>query len=134
MGYRSDVVALIYPDETIDKTEEDNQAAYDQLKVLMNTTFKNVMDDWASCIQWLDKDRVMKSAIEDVKGYGTYPEVQRFEATRETFCDYGNTDEIEGYCVEFIRVGEDIDDVEDRHKGDNNQYYLYVRRSIDCNV
>jgi len=132
MGYRSDVVALVYPENTM--SADDDQAAYDQLKVLMNTTFKDVMDDFGSCIEWLDKDRVMKFRVESYKWYDTYPEVQRFEAMLDTFCDYGDTDEIAGYCVEFMRVGEDNDDVEEEHTGENNQYYLSVRREIDCNV
>jgi hypothetical protein len=47
----------------------------------------------------------------------------------------GDDDEdITGYCTEFVRIGEDHDDAEEVHTGDNNHYYLSVRREIDCNV
>jgi hypothetical protein len=47
----------------------------------------------------------------------------------------GDDDEdIKGYCTEFVRIGEESDDVDEVHTGHNNHYYLSVRREIDCNV
>lgn len=132
MGYRSDLVVLIYPDAG-NKLEE--QALYDQLKVLMATTFKatidgtSIVDGFASCMKWLDADHVLKFDILDVKWYPSYPDVQRFEAMLSTF-----DGEISGYCTEFVRIGEESGDVEERRTGENNQYYLNVRQSVECNV
>lgn len=126
MGYRSDVMALIYPEPGDDKSEK-----FEQLKVLMATTFKGVSDEFGDpYMTWLEDDRVLKFDIRDVKWYPSYPDVRMFEAMLGTFSD----DEIEGYCTEFVRVGEETDDVEQRHTGENNEYYLQVRREIDCNV
>lgn len=126
MGYRSDVMALIYPEPGDDKS-----AKFEQLKVLMATTFKGVSDEFGDpYMTWLEADRVLKFDIRDVKWYPSYPDVQLFEAMLESFSDQ----EIEGYCTEFVRVGEETDDVEQRHTGENNEYYLQVRREIDCNV
>lgn len=128
MGYRSNLVVLIYPD--VEKLE-DYQPRYDQLKVLMATTFKHVTAVFADpYMTWMDKDHVLKFDIRDVKWYPSYPDVQMFEAMLGAF----RSEEIEGYCTESVRIGEETDDVEERHTGDNNQYYLNVRREIDCNV
>ncbi len=127
MGYRSDLVVLIYPDV---EHADDMQSKYDQLKVLMGTTFKHVGDGWlGECMKWLDTDRVLKFDMEDVKWYPSYPDVQRFEAMLSTF-----DGEISGYCTEFVRIGEESGDVEERRTGENNQYYLNVRQSVECNV
>lgn len=128
MGYRSNVMAIIYPDA---EKLEDYQPRYDQLKVLMGTTFKHVVDEFGDPhMTWMDKDHVLQFSLMDVKWYPSYPDVQMFMAMLETF----RSDEIAGYCTEFVRVGEESDDVEDRYTGDNNQYYLNVRREIDCNI
>ena len=41
MGYRSDVRALIYP-----SNGDQNLVEYEKLKLLMNTTFKDVYEAW----------------------------------------------------------------------------------------
>lgn len=129
MGYRSDVMALIYPEPGGDKS-----AKFEQLKVLMATTFRGVSDEFGDpYMTWLEDDRVLKFDIRDVKWYPSYPDVQMFEAMLEAF-NAASSDDIPGYCTEFVRVGEETDDVEQRHTGENNEYYLQVRREIDCNV
>ena len=132
MGYRSDLVVLIYPD--VDK-REDEAAKYEQLKLLMATTFKEVIDlHFYEDMTWVDSDHVLKFEINDVKWYPSYADVQMFEKMVSMFKGYDETEEIAGYCTEFVRIGEESDDVEQVHTGDNNHYYLQVRRTIDCNV
>lgn len=127
MGYRSDLMVLIYPEAQAKLGE---QAVYDQLKVLMATTFKHVVDEFGDpYMTWMDKEFVLKFDLRDVKWYPSYKDVQMFEAMLSAFGG-----EIEGYCTEFVRIGEESDDTEERRTGDNNQYYLNVRREIDCNV
>jgi hypothetical protein len=130
MGYRSDVMVLIYPD--VDK-QKDEGAKYEQLKLLMGTTFKDVTDVFGEGITWHDDEHVLKFAVEDVKWYPSFSDVQSFEAMLNTLKGYDD-DGIKGYCTEFVRIGEDSNDVEEVHTGDNNQYYLQVRRSIECDV
>jgi len=126
MGYRSQVMALIYPE----RGNDDMVAKYEQLKVLMATTFKDVTDEYfGSCMEWMDADRVLKFTMDDVKWYPSYKDVQAFETM---LYEFGG--DIPGYCTEFIRIGEETDDVECQYTGDNNEYYLQVRREIDCNV
>ena len=128
MGCRSEIKVLIYPDPY---SEEHMRERYEQLKVLMGTTFKKVADEFGDpYMTWMHKDHALMFSLEDVKWYPSYPDVQRFEAMMGTF----RSEEITGYCTEFVRIGEESDDVEERHTGDNNQYYLTVRRSIGCNI
>jgi hypothetical protein len=131
MGYRSDLMVLIYPDV---ENAEDESVKYEQLKVLMATTFKDVVGEFVNpCMTWMDADRVLKFDISDVKWYPSYPYVRMFEDMLTAFKGYDD-EGIKGYCTEFIRIGEDSNDVEEVHTGDNNHYYLQVRRTIDCNV
>lgn len=128
MGYRSNLVVLIYPDA---EKVEDYQPLYDQLKVLMGTTFKHITDEFGDpYMTWLDEDHVLKFVINDVKWYPSYPDVQRFESMLNAF----SSEEITGYCTEFIRTGEEADDIEERSSGESRQYYLSVRVDIECNV
>lgn len=132
MGYRSHVMALVYPDAEDDARA---QELYDQLKVLMATTFKATIDGatefdgFAGFMTWMDSDRVLKFDLPDVKWYESYADVKLFTKMMQAFHH-----EIEGYCTEFVRIGEDDDDTEQRRTGENNQYYLHVSRSVDCNV
>jgi hypothetical protein len=119
-------MALIYPE----RGSDDQAAKYEQLKVLMGTTFKDVVDEaFGSCMTWHDDKQVLKFDIQDVKWYSGYGDVQAFETMLEEFGD-----EIPGYCTEFVRIGDESDDIEMRPTGDNNEYYLQVRREIDCNI
>ncbi len=133
MGYRSDVMALIYPDAC--SSEEEQRAKYEQLKVLMNTTFKSVSDEFGDpYMEWVDDKCVLQFNIPDVKWYPSYPDVRMFAQMMDLFTGTEDEGQISGYCTEFIRIGEDSDDADEVHTGDNNQYYLSVRRSIDCNL
>lgn len=128
MGYRSDLMVLIYPD--VEKLE-DYQPRYDQLKVLMGTTFKHVVDEFGDpYMTWMDADHVLKFDLPNVKWYPSYSDVKMFHEMLNAF----QCEEIGGYCTEFVRIGEESDDVAETRSGENNQYYLNIRRSIDCNV
>jgi hypothetical protein len=132
MGYRSDLVVLIYPDT---ETKTDAAPKYEQLKVLMATTFKGVVADqyFEICMTWIDESHVLKFKFDRVKWYPSFSDVQMFEKMLAVF---NGDDEagIEGYCTEFIRIGEESDDIEQRSSGDNCEYHLQVRSEIDCNV
>jgi hypothetical protein len=126
-------MVLIYPD--VDKVG-DEPAKYEQLKLLMGTTFKQITEAYfGACMTWLDSDHVLKFEINDVKWYPNYAHVQMFEKMLGTFKGSGDdAEDITGYCTEFVRIGEESDDVDEVHTGHNNHYYLSVRREIDCNV
>jgi len=124
-------MALIYPDEVTRGTavETEVQQRYDQLKVLMATTFKGVTDEFVGYMTWLDNDCVLKFDIPDTKWYPSYGWVQEFMWMLNVL----GTD-VEGYCTEFIRLGENSDDTEMFHTGEHVQYLLGVYRSISCAI
>ena len=130
MGYRSDVMALIYADVA---DQDVSRERYAQLKVLMATTFKDVSEAFGAHIKWMDGPSVWKFELEDVKWYPSYADVQLFENLMAAFRG-GDDDGIEGYCTELIRVGEESDDVESQYTGDHIEYHLQVRREIVCNI
>jgi hypothetical protein len=121
MGYRSDVVCIIYPHgEGVDSKEK-----YALLKTLMATTFKDVSEAWGSKMEWLDADCILEFDIPDVKWYGSYVEVKIFEEMRERI----ESEEFESIVIEFIRVGEESDDIDQRHSM-TGEYYLRTETAI----
>ena len=121
MGYRSDVQALIYP-----PSGDQNLLEYDKLKLLMNTTFKDVYESWGDdWFTWDDKHRVLKFSANSVKWYDSYPEIERFIKFLAEVRDLE-------YEYEFIRIGEEDDDLETDSTGDAN-HYMYVERTIQVN-
>ena len=124
MGYRSEVTALVYPNGGADSTVN-----YNKLKLLMNTTFKELFDEWggerefSDGWEWNDDVEVLQFTATSVKWYDSFPEVDRFVKF------LGEVRELE-YEYEFIRIGEDADDVEEDSTGDANSY-LSVSRSIE---
>ena len=118
MGYRSDVVALIYP-----SGGEDNLLNYDKLKTLMNTTFKDVLDSWGDYFEWNDRHRALKFTAESIKWYDSYPDVVRFN-------EFLTQVHVLDYEYEIIRIGEDDTDIQHDQSGDA-QGFLYVTRSIE---
>lgn len=126
MGYRSNLVALIYPDTG---TKHEDKEPYEALKTLMNTAFKEVADTFSIDMEWHDDSSCLKFDLQDVKWYETYPDVQAFTRMMSFF-----RDEEHGYCTEFIRIGEDYDDLENYQTGHHVVGYLHVRREIECDV
>jgi hypothetical protein len=121
MGYRSDVKALIYP-----LGGEHNLLEYDKLKTLMNTTFKDVFEAWGEdYFSWNDKHRVLEFDANSVKWYESFPDVALFTP----FLDEAHK---LGYEYEFMRIGEDDNDVESMNSGDAENY-MYVERTIQVN-
>lgn len=124
MGYRSDVTVAIYPDER-------NQEKYDTLKVLMGTTFKDVMFD--DCMNWHDNKCALVYNIIDMKWYDSYPEVQAFLRMLASLA--GETEDgIGGYNYETVRLGEDADDTEQSQGGDYIEYCLSVNRDVSVDL
>lgn len=132
MGYRSDVVVLVYPEPQPDRAKE--QELYDALKVLMATQFKDIVDNYfGQDMSWNDTDRVLKFDMQDVKWYDSYTDVHAMTEMLQQFNALDDVD-IAGYCTEFVRIGEDYDDVEINRTGENCHYYLGVHRSVTCDV
>ena len=124
MGYRSNVMALVYPGTALDAPKRIEQ--YGMLKTLMNTTYKDVWEYLGDYFGWVDPKQVLVFQCDDIKWYESFPDIRAFESfIREV--------EELGYDTEFIRVGENYDDIEMRYS-DNATYHLSVHREITCGV
>lgn len=121
MGYRSDVAVVIYGDSR-------DAEKYALIKTLMNTTFKDVFTEFESNAEWHDNAYVLEFKMEDVKWYDNHPEVQRFMHMLDEIGD------IEGFNYEFIRVGEDANDIVAQEGGACVEYILTVTRSIEVDL
>jgi hypothetical protein len=123
MGYRSNLTVLIYPETGDESNAWADQ--YSQLKVLMNTQFREVAEEFRDEMKWRDDKHTLIFEFYDVKWYDSYADVIRFNAMMEAF-----ENDIPGYCTEFVRVGEDYADIETRYTGNTCEYRLGVSREI----
>lgn len=122
MGYRSEVAIKVYgDDEGMAKFKKSYDEAFDALPpeeqeyvlLLMreeeaNGFTDNVFTFYATYIKW----------------YEDCPQVQFFTGLLDHIEDFGIN-------AEFVRIGEDYDDIETQQYGENIDYFLGVTRSID---
>lgn len=127
MGYRSDVVAIFYPNTSL--SDDLRVETYSMFKTLMHTTYKDVLDEWKEDFEWFDSRRVLQFKCDSVKWYPSYPAVSRFE---EFFNEIRNND-VDGMECEFMRLGEEDDDVE-RTSSHHSDYRLSISRSIEVDI
>jgi hypothetical protein len=131
MGYRSDVVAIVYAIHepfvgqnsvlTIDKEKR-----YPLLKTLMNTTFKEIADMWGSHFKWHDIDGVLVFKANDIKWYDSDQDIKAFG---------GFLQETEncGFEFECMRIGENYTDIE-QHESSRALGFLQVERKIRIDI
>lgn len=106
MGYRSDVAAVFY---AADKKD------FPVIKLWLDENFP--MDTFKENIRWFARGMVFYD--DAVKWYDDYEEVKAFEAARKKFIDMfceDNEGAVNG-AFEFMRVGEQYDDVETDEQG-----------------
>lgn len=119
MGYRSEVAGLIYaPQELVNKFKKDHadviQLLDDEfndgsLKYLGNEEYDFI---YLHGKQW--------------KWYDSFKEVEAWHKLMDLA-------EKDGLAVEFVRIGEDYDDIETEYQGvDFLNYYLNVERFIEA--
>lgn len=123
MGYRSDVVAVFYVS---------NVEHLPLLKLWLSENFP--METFAKYTRWFNRGMVFEE--DGTKWYEDYDEVKAFNKAADNFKDliqdFDNSP-VEGqpmFCYEFIRVGENYDDIETDHCGDHCEFLLNVERNI----
>ena len=121
MGYRSDVVCIMYA------TNADVVR-----QAMVNEWLRQRIPEGDEKLFEIRDDRAV-FRVKQWKWYEDYEEVKvlssLFSEFAQTFClderDRDNSD----YAVEFIRVGEDYEDIETWANG-QSEYRLYVERTI----
>jgi len=127
MGYRSDVMAVFY---TYDPTE------YPAMKLFIDENVPEFFrgDEYVRVFGGRDNSNVnklhgIKFTMNGMKWYPSYPDVKGFEDAIDKFeklIEGGNK-----WCWEFVRLGEEVEDVEERSCAEAESL-LYVVRSIEC--
>jgi hypothetical protein len=121
MGYRSDVVALLYTN----KPEH-----LPLLKLWLTANFP--MKEFENSIKWFDRGIILKE--EHVKWYDEYDDVKLFNSAVhkfvEEFCEAKGA--FDG-AYEFMRIGESDDDIESDCCGDYD-YLLSCERYIHIDI
>jgi hypothetical protein len=122
MGYRSDVALYMYA-----KRVEDAPA----IKLWLKENFP--VEHWEEDIRWTDKGMLLE--VQQVKWYDDYDDVKRVDHAMDDFEDLFvaiGKDTPEG-AYEFVRIGEDMEDMVHRGRGDID-YVLTVDRRIIVEV
>jgi hypothetical protein len=122
MGYRSDVAAVFYAKDKKD---------FPVVKLWLDENFP--MDTFHDNIRWFDRGVVFHDT--HVKWYDDYEDVKAFEAAREKFVDMFCNDLSVGVkgAYEFMRVGENYDDIEHDGWGEY-EGLLECERSIRIDI
>ena len=121
MGYRSDVMAVFY---TYDPSE------YPSIKLFIDEN----IPEWFRGDEYMSKFEKanligIKFDIREVKWYPSYADVHGFEQALKRFEKLA--DEGGKWNWEFVRLGEEVQDVEQSNSY-NSDNLLYVSRSIEC--
>ena len=126
MGYRSNVAAMFY----VNKVEH-----FPLIKLWLQENFP--MGTFHDYIRWFDRGMVFED--DSVKWYEDYDDVKAFNASVYKYFGLMHMSAEDGddppkFCYEFIRVGENYDDVETEHCGDHCEFLLNVTRTITVEV
>jgi len=125
MGYRSDVKAAFYVRDA---------KHFPVLKLWLDENFP--MEQLGNCIRWFDRGMVFEE--EWVKWYDDYDDVKLFNAAAEKYLELVNVDEANNdtpiFLYEFVRVGENYEDIVTDYEGFTCECILGVSRTITCEV
>lgn len=122
MGYRSDVAAAFY----VSKAEH-----LPVLKLWLQENFP--MDTFANEIRWFDRGMLFQCS--HVKWYDDYEDVMAFAAAVEKYDALVHIDEPQDrvtptFNYEFVRIGENYDDIDSTYEGLDCEFMLGITREI----
>lgn len=123
MGYRSDIKAVFYTTAT---------EQWPALRLFVDENFPEALKGGLEIIGSSVYSGYVFSA-ESTKWYDQYPEVMAYNKFVGAYTELleGDGDVGLPWVYEFIRIGEDTDDIETANEG-GADYVLQVRREITC--
>ena len=126
MGYRSDVMAVFYVKEA---------KHFPVLKLWLDENFPVKM--FETSLRWFDRGMVVECS--SVKWYDDYDDVKAFDAAVDKYLELVNNelgvdDDTPMFNYEFVRVGEDDEDIIRMYEGYDCECLLGVTREITCVV
>lgn len=150
MGYRSEVAYGVRVDdiELNDKaTEYEKSLSADGIFLLMLTEMQNdpiagkCFDDTHDLNEHLHinkENRTISFYESGLKWYDSFQDVKAHERLYEIMEDYseeyGSDNMNNPVSCAFIRIGEEVDDVEERGGGYDPWSLMYINRSIEMNI
>ena len=126
MRYRSDVTAVFYVKEA---------KHFPVLKLWLQENFP--MDTFHEYVRWFDRGMIFEEGA--TKWYSDYDEVKAFNEAVENYLGLMHMGAEDGndppkFSYEFVRIGEEYDDIETDFQGDHCEYMLGVSRSINIDI
>lgn len=125
MGYRSSVAAVFY----VNKEEN-----FPVLKLWLDENFP--MQDWEDNVRWFRRGMVIEADY--LKWYESYSDVKRYKDAEAAFIELCNNElRLENtptFLYEFVRIGEDYDDVDVVREGICPEFLLEINRSVHVEV
>lgn len=125
MGYRSDVAAVFYVKDA---------KHFPLLKLWLDENFP--MDMYNEYIRWFDRGMVVEE--EHVKWYSDFDDVKAFNEAVEKYSTLINmgldNKDAPLFSYEFVRIGENDDDVEVEQEGNECEFLLRVERRITVDI
>ena len=150
MGYRSDVAYGVRVDEVNlgeNATEQEKSLSADGIFLLMLTEMQGdpiagkCFDDTYDLNVHLTvnkENRTISFYQDGLKWYDSYKDVQAHERLYEMMEDYaeeyGSETMNNPVSCAFIRIGEEVDDVEERGSGYDPWSIMYITRGIEMNI
>ena len=137
MGYRSDVDIVFY-------VPAGSETAYPLLKLWFDANYPHAeaKDEWCASIDYDEENQAILVGYQDVKWYDGYEHVKAVEKTFDDIDNLTRNDTITTVTEddtdavpfeiawEFVRIGEDDNDIETR-ASDNADYVIAVNRSTE---
>ena len=132
MGYRSDVaytIRFVSEDDTKNKQSFYTFLAEAKSRATTAPCFSD--DHWAEVE--IDETRLrINFAVDDTKWYPSYPSVACHEALIDLADEWANDDaNFSEIAYRFVRVGEEMDDVETKTNGNAAWDWINVVRAIE---
>ena len=125
MGYRSDVKAAFYVKDV---------KHFPMLKLWLTANFP--MEQLGGSVRWFDRGMMFEE--ECVKWYEDYEDVKAFDEAVRKYLELVNVDEANNdtptFLYEFVRLGENYEDIVTEYEGYHCECILGVTRSITCEV
>lgn len=122
MGYRSEVTAAFY----VHKIHEHDWPA---LKLFVDENFPEELKE-SLREKKSDMHHGYIFSESDVKWYTDYPEIVAFNRFVSNYLEIADGENDLGWAYEFVRIGEDANDIEET-SSDGADYVLRVVRSIE---
>lgn len=122
MGYRSDVMCIMYATTPTGEMDEGGMA-------FIKAWLRNRLNEDELDLFDLNDDHMVVFEVEDWKWYDSYADIAMLDKLFADFIEICDADDTNHYYLEFVRIGEDYTDIEFR-ASNHNHGWLRVSRAV----